>query len=87
MMKLYKQPKELIYLKHTGEWGPDGWIEERAKATVIGEEELLYITHTWIEPCWKWVDGKEIEYTREASTGIHKSRVIGFINQQLRLFD
>lgn len=86
-MILYPNPRTVIYRKEADIYGPEGWVRIPAKATVIGEDELYYVTRIWIEPCWKWVDGKEIEYTREASTGIHKSRVIGFVNEQLSLFN
>ena len=85
-VRFYDKPKTLIYEKHTGAYGPNGWENAPCKNQVIGETDLMFVTKVWIEPCWKWIGSKEIEYQKAEYYGIHKSRAIGFENEQLNLF-
>ena len=65
----------------------EGWEQKPVRAEIIGEENLTYITKIFTEKCWKWIGDKEIEFERETAIGFHKSRLVGWENQQLYLFE
>jgi hypothetical protein len=66
---------------------PIGWIQKHEEREIIGETDLLYVTHLLKSSHGEWVGNKVIQHQYVLPIGIHKSRLVEWVNSQLSIFD
>ena len=83
----YDAPRKGIFACHTGEYDPEnGWIDEPKELTIIGEKENYYIEREQPFSYGWWVGNTVKTINTTVEIGPHKSRLIKWMDTQLKLF-
>jgi hypothetical protein len=65
---------------------PGGWKQKHEAYTIIGETDLHFIYRLQESGHGEWVGDKVIQHQYILPIGIHKSRLVKWMDQQLTLF-
>ena len=83
----YETPRIGIFLIDTEIYKlPEGWLTEEKEFTIIGEERECYIKRIYESIHGEWINGKVVEFKFINHVGIHKSRFVRWLPNQLTLF-
>lgn len=73
--------REGIFSLDTNQYSlPAGWIQEQTKFNIIGESDSCFITHIINSEFSFWKGSKKCTLTFRHPVGIHKSRLVQWIN-------
>jgi hypothetical protein len=87
--KKYANPRKGIFLVHknNGKYSlSDGWENELKEYTIIGEDNDSFVYKLKKSKQGKWVDGEVIIEKFILPIGLHKSRLVNWVDGQLSLF-
>lgn len=83
----YDSPRRALYIPVSDKYTIEkGWSGDPEEVTVIGEDDFMYITGTYITDAEWWKANKVPVYPVEAPLGFHKSRLVKWLPTQLSLF-
>ena len=83
---IYKHARNAIFKQETGEYSAEhGWIKEDVQATVIGEDDNIYVTRTFTKSSFMLRPGVSIYGDITYGIGFHKTRLVKFLDTQLKL--
>jgi len=84
--KAYPHPRKAIFSIDTNVYGRNGWVHKDEEHTIIGEDFDCYVTKLLSSGHGEWVGEEVIQRTYILPIGIHKSRLVKWVDTQLELF-
>jgi hypothetical protein len=85
--KAYDTPKKGVFNVETGEYKlPIGWLQKEVECIIIGETDLHYVEELLPSSHGEWVGDVVVEHKYILPIGLHKSRLVKWIDSQLCLF-
>jgi len=88
--KAYQTPRRALFLveKKDGKYSlPNGWEREHEEVVVIGETDIWYVYEIQEFSYGEWIGKKVVQKNCLLPIGIHKTRLVKWLDGQLILFD
>jgi hypothetical protein len=83
----YEYKKKGLFNVCTGVYQlPEGWLQKQVEREIIGETRLFYVERLVDSSHGEWVGNEVIERKYTLPIGIHRSRLVKWIDNQLEIF-